>query len=68
VNKLKLKYLLNMTSCKDDYVEIRRNDEIIYLGLIEDYLNNKKSIDGNVKNWFMYVENYDYPVLCIIIE
>lgn len=65
---MKLKTFLNMTSCKDDYITINKNNEKVYTGSIEDYLKNKKSINGTIKEWFMYVENWDYPVLCITIE
>lgn len=53
--------------CKDDYIEIKKDDKRIYIGSIENYLNDKKSINGIVKEWFMYVENWDYPVMSIEI-
>jgi hypothetical protein len=65
---MKLKRFLNMTECKDDYIEIKKGDEKIYIGTINDYLKNKKSINSNIIEWFMYVENWDYPVMVIIIE
>ena len=65
---MKLKRFLIMSECKWDYIEIKKDNERIYLGSIDNYLVNKKSINGTIKEWSMYVENWDYPVMLIIIE
>lgn len=67
---MKLKAFLKMASCDSecDYIEIYKNEQKLYLGSVINFLSNKKNKDGTIKSWYMYVENWDYPVLQITLK
>jgi|GEM_PF-6314923 len=63
---MKIKQFLKMG---DDFdtIEIIKDKQVLYNGSIENYLKSKKTINGTIKSWSMYVVNWDYPVLQIVI-
>lgn len=67
---MKLKAFLKMSDDKNDYIEIYKNKyrEKLYYGSTENFLNDKKNKDGIIESWYMYVENWDYPVLQITLK
>lgn len=64
---MKIKQFLQMGDICDN-VEIIKDKQTLYSGTIEDYLKLKKSVNGVIDKWSMYVENWDYPIIQIIIN
>lgn len=67
---MKVKQFVKMASCEYDCINIfnSKNEQLLKECDIKDYLNSKKSINGNMISWYLEVENWDYPVMNIIIE
>ena len=67
---MKVKQFINMASCEYDCINIfnSKDEQLLKECSVEKYLKTKKPINGNMISWYMEVENWDYPVMNIVIE
>lgn len=67
---MKLKQFIILGSDDCDYINIfnLEGTQLLKECSVEKYLKTKKPINGIIKSWYMEVENWDYPVMNIVIE